>query len=132
MKWLIALRQRARLLKAETLALALAASDPRTPWIVKLLVFAAVAYALSPIDLIPDFIPVLGLLDDLVILPLLISLAIRLTPPAVLADARARAQRTVARGKKWGLIAAAIFIVVWALILGLAVSWLVRAFPSAA
>ncbi|MEG0821616.1 MAG: DUF1232 domain-containing protein [Burkholderiaceae bacterium] len=132
MKWLIALRQRARLLKAETLALALAASDPRTPWIVKLLVFAAVAYALSPIDLIPDFIPVLGLLDDLVILPLLIGLAIRLTPPAVLADARARAQRTVARGKKWGLIAAAIFIVVWALILGLAVSWLVRAFPSAA
>ncbi|MEG1969030.1 MAG: YkvA family protein [Burkholderiaceae bacterium] len=132
MKWLIALRQRARLLKAETLALALAASDPRTPWIVKLLVFAAVAYALSPIDLIPDFIPVLGLLDDLVILPLLIGLAIRLTPPAVLTDARARAQRTVARGKKWGLIAAAIFIVVWALILGLAVSWLVRAFPSAA
>ena len=130
MKWLIALRQRARLLKAETLALAIAARDPRTPWIAKLLVIAAVAYALSPVDLIPDFVPVLGLLDDLVILPLLIALAIRLTPPAVLADARAQAQRAVARGKRWGLVAAAVFIAFWAALVGLGLAWLLRTFPA--
>ena len=78
MAWLTSLHQRARQRKAETWALYLAACDPRTPWYAKLLVAGIVAYACSPIDLIPDFIPVLGYLDDLVLLPLGIAWAVRL------------------------------------------------------
>ncbi|MEK9803682.1 MAG: DUF1232 domain-containing protein, partial [Curvibacter sp.] len=92
MGWLDGIRQRARALKAETYVLYLAARHPRTPWYAKLLVAVVVAYAFSPLDLIPDFIPVLGLLDDLVLIPLGLLLALRLVPPQVLAECRARAQ----------------------------------------
>ena len=92
MTWLTTLHQRARQLKAETWALYLAARDPRTPWYAKLLVAGIVAYACSPIDLIPDFVPVLGYLDDLVLLPLGIAWALQLIPPAVLVECRVRAQ----------------------------------------
>jgi uncharacterized membrane protein YkvA (DUF1232 family) len=85
------LKQRARALKQETLALYFAAKDPRTPWYAKFIVFLTVAYALSPIDLIPDFIPILGYLDDLIIVPAGIALAMRLIPAEVLAEARATA-----------------------------------------
>ena len=95
--WLSALKQRAHALKAETYALYLAARDPRTPWYAKLLVAGIVAYALSPIDLIPDFIPVLGYLDDLILIPLGIALAIRLIPDPVLLQCRARAAQAAAR-----------------------------------
>ena len=84
------LKEKARALKREVRALLLAARDPRTPWYAKWLVAAVVAYALSPIDLIPDFIPVLGQLDDLILVPLGIVIAIRLIPPQVLAECRAR------------------------------------------
>ena len=86
------LRRWARSLKAETMVLYFAVRDPRTPLAARLVAAAVVAYALSPIDLIPDFIPVLGLLDDALILPLGIALALRLVPAPVLADARAKAQ----------------------------------------
>ena len=82
------LRRRVEALKADTWALALAARDPRVPWYAKAVAAITVAYALSPIDLIPDFIPVLGYLDDLVLVPLGIALAIRLLPPDVLAEHR--------------------------------------------
>jgi len=85
------LRDRARILKRDTLALYLAARDPRTPWYAKLVAAAVVAYALSPLDLIPDFIPVLGYLDDLIIVPLGIAVVLRLVPAEVLADSRAHA-----------------------------------------
>jgi uncharacterized membrane protein YkvA (DUF1232 family) len=85
------LRQWARALKREISALALAYADPRTPWYARIVAACVVAYALSPLDLIPDVIPVLGLLDDLLLLPLGIALAIRLIPPAVLAESRAKA-----------------------------------------
>lgn len=75
------LKQRARQLKAETFALYLAARHPDTPWYAKLLVATIVAYAFSPIDLIPDFIPIVGYLDDLVLIPMGIALAIKLVPP---------------------------------------------------
>ena len=78
-------------LRDESYALYLASRDPRTPWYAKLLVAAVVAYAVSPIDLIPDFIPVLGQLDDLLLLPIGIALAIRLVPRAVLEEKRALA-----------------------------------------
>lgn len=96
---LIKLKQHARRLKAETLALYLAARHPDTPRYVKLLVAAVVAYAFSPIDLIPDFIPIVSYLDDLVLIPIGIALAIKLVPPAVLAECRARAQDVMVNGK---------------------------------
>jgi len=85
--------RQSRRLKQETHAVSLAARDPRTPWHAKLVIVIVVAYALSPIDLIPDFIPVLGYLDDLLLLPLGIFLALKLIPTAVLADARQAARR---------------------------------------
>ena len=119
------LKRRARLLKEETYGLYLAARDPRTPWYAKLLVAAIVAYALSPIDLIPDFIPVLGYLDDLVLIPLGILLALKLIPPQVMADCRMRTQNAMRDGKPASRAAAAIIIVIWlaaaALIVKLAV-----------
>ena len=90
-----ALRRRleswARAARRELGALALAARDPRVPWYAKTLALAVVAYALSPIDLIPDFIPVLGLLDDLILVPLGILLVVRLVPPGIMAEHRLKA-----------------------------------------
>ncbi len=96
------IRERGAALRREAIALYLAAKDPRTPRLARIVVVATVAYALSPIDLIPDFIPVLGLLDDLLIIPLGVAIAVRLIPPAVLAECRARAaalaEKPVSRG----------------------------------
>ena len=122
MPWLTTLHQRARQLKAETWALALAVRDPRTPWYAKLLVAGIVAYACSPIDLIPDFIPVLGYLDDLILLPLGITWALRLIPPAVLVECRVRAQENMLAGKPVSWVAGAVIVVLW---LGVAVLGLV-------
>lgn len=99
------LRTFARRLKADLLALSFAARDPRTPWLARALALLVLAYALSPIDLIPDFIPVLGQLDDLLLVPAGLWLALRLVPPAVLEDARAEAARHPARLARsgWGL-----------------------------
>jgi len=85
------IKQYAKRLKLDTFSLYLAARDPRTPWYARLLVAAIVAYAISPIDLIPDFIPVLGFLDELILLPIGIALAIKLTPDEVLNECRERA-----------------------------------------
>ena len=119
------LKQRALLLKAETYGLYLAARDPRVPWYAKLLVAGIVAYALSPIDLIPDFIPVLGYLDDLVLIPFGILLALKLIPPQIMAECRARAQAAMQNGKPASRVAAAVIIIIWlavtALIVKLAV-----------
>lgn len=79
-------------LKREVVAIALAAHDRRTPWTARLLVLGIVAYAVSPIDLIPDFIPVLGFLDELLLLPAALMLAVRLIPAEVMAEARHRAE----------------------------------------
>jgi uncharacterized membrane protein YkvA (DUF1232 family) len=118
------LKQRARVLKRDTLTLYLAARDPRTPWYAKALAAAVVTYALSPFDLIPDFIPVVGYLDDLIIVPLGLALVLRLVPAEVLSDCRAqataRADRPVSR------IGAAFMIAVW---LAMAL-WLARLLPN--
>jgi uncharacterized membrane protein YkvA (DUF1232 family) len=90
-------RRRARHLKRETHALYLAVLDPRTPWYAKVIAAAVVAYALSPFDLIPDFVPVLGYLDDLIIVPLGITLALKLVPDQELLECRQRAQAAAAR-----------------------------------
>ncbi len=115
----------ARGLGRDTLALYLACRDPRTPWYAKLLAGCVAAYAVSPIDLIPDFVPVLGLLDDLVIVPLGILLVRRLVPAPVLDDCRRRAEEGFLRGKGGGW-AAAVIVALWLLAAALLVGWLAR------
>lgn len=105
------LRSWARRLKTQALTAWWAARDPRTPWAVRVLAFAVAAYAFSPVDLIPDAIPVLGLLDDLLIVPLGVALVIRMTPAHVLADARRRAEETATRPVSRGM--AAVVVAIW-------------------
>jgi uncharacterized membrane protein YkvA (DUF1232 family) len=128
MAFLAELKQRARHLKAETFALYLAARDPRTPWYAKLLVAGIVAYAFSPIDLIPDFVPVLGYLDDLILIPMGIALAIKLVPHAVLAECRARAQETIQNGTLVSRVAGAVIVVIWLVSAALCIVWAYEAF----
>jgi len=106
-----ALRERARRIKIELIALSLAARDPRTPWFAKLIVAGCVAYALSPVDVIPDFIPVIGLVDDLVFIPIALALAVRFIPGEVLADCRDRAGAIAER--RTSRVAAAVIIGCW-------------------
>lgn len=88
-------------LKRDVEVLALALFDPRTPWYAKALAGLIVAYALSPIDLIPDFIPVLGLLDEMILLPLLIVIVLRLIPAPIMADCRGRVETPGNRLPSW-------------------------------
>jgi uncharacterized membrane protein YkvA (DUF1232 family) len=115
-----ALKDRARLLKRDTMALYLAAGDPRTPWYAKVLAGVVVAYALSPIDLIPDFIPVLGYLDDLILVPAGIAVVLRLVPAEVMADCRerasARAERPISRIGAAAMIGVWLVLGIWALL----------------
>lgn len=124
-----ALKARARELRQHTLAVYYAARDPRTPVWVRLAAAAVAAYALSPIDLIPDFIPVIGYLDDLVLIPLGLALVVRFTPPEVMASARARALEAGARPV--GIVAAVMVIVVWGLLLWAGVHWFMHGKPAA-
>jgi uncharacterized membrane protein YkvA (DUF1232 family) len=110
------LKARARALKNEAFAVYLATKDPRTPWYAKAIAFLTIAYAFSPIDLIPDFIPVLGYLDDLFIVPAGIALAVRLIPPEVLAEARAKAT-TSGLDRSVGYIGMVIIVATWIVIL---------------
>jgi uncharacterized membrane protein YkvA (DUF1232 family) len=103
----------ARLLKRDVFALYLAGRDPRVPWYAKALALATAAYALSPIDLIPDFIPILGYLDDVIILPLAILLTVRLIPANVLAELRLQAQQRLANSPPTSRVAAFFIVVVW-------------------
>ena len=111
------LRERANALKREVYALYMAIRDPRTPWYAKLIGAVIVAYALSPLDLIPDFIPVLGLLDDLILLPAGIALVLKLIPIEVMAACREKAKVELAGKKLVSKTAAAIVILVWAAVL---------------
>jgi len=91
------LKEWAQSIKREVHAVYLAARDPETPWYAKALALFIAAYALSPIDLIPDFIPILGYLDDIILLPLGVMLVVRLVPPEVMARARAAARDTASK-----------------------------------
>ncbi|MGC8780376.1 MAG: YkvA family protein [Anaerolineae bacterium] len=120
------LRRRAGELKRETYALYLAYRDPRTPWIARIIAGCVVAYAFSPLDLIPDFVPVLGYLDDLVLVPLGVALALRLIPPDVLAESRARARNITDRPTNRA--AAAVIVAIWLALAVLAVVWAMKMF----
>jgi uncharacterized membrane protein YkvA (DUF1232 family) len=122
------LKTQAKQLKKHTLTVYFAARDPRTPILVRTLALLVAAYALSPIDLIPDFIPIIGYLDDLILIPLGLALVVRLTPPEVMESARAQAQQ--ASTKPVSYPAAAFVIVVWLIVMWLFGKWalgLVRA-----
>lgn len=125
MKAIERLKRWAGRLKTEIYALYLAYRDPRVPWYARLFAACVVGYAFSPIDLIPDPIPVLGYLDDLVLVPLGIALAVRMIPPDVLAECRAEA-REVAGNKPVNRVAAVVVIAVWVSLAALAVYLVTR------
>jgi uncharacterized membrane protein YkvA (DUF1232 family) len=106
-------KQRARQLKTDTYALYLACRDPRVPWYAKLLAACIVGYAFSPIDLIPDFVPIFGYLDDLLLIPLGIALVVRLVPGPVMAECRVRSQEVMAQGKPNSRVAAVLILGIW-------------------
>lgn len=116
------LKAKARELKRYTLIVYFVARDKRTPFWVRILALVTTAYALSPIDLIPDFIPVLGYLDDLLLIPLALAIIIRLTPPDVLADAKLKADKLLVKPASY--LAAAIIFLIWACVIGLLIVWL--------
>jgi uncharacterized membrane protein YkvA (DUF1232 family) len=117
MHLLAKLKQRARQLTSEAQVLMIAYKDRRTPVLAKILIGITVGYLLSPIDLIPDFIPVLGLLDDIIIVPALIALSIRLMPEIVLQDARILLKNNPQQFKKNKWLFAVVIIAIWLLIL---------------
>jgi uncharacterized membrane protein YkvA (DUF1232 family) len=112
-----ALKQRARLLKRDAYTLYYAYRDPRTPWYAKIFAGLVAAYAFSPIDLIPDFIPILGYLDDLILIPLGVVLAMKMIPGAVITDSRATAESQLAGKKPVSWVGLAIMIVIWIVVL---------------
>lgn len=114
----------ARRMRLDLAALYLLARDPRTPWYAKLIAGITVAYALSPIDLIPDFIPIIGYFDDLILVPLGIWLALRLIPSELIAECREKAAHMDSLSRNWS--AAMVIVVVW-LMLCTAVIWAVVA-----
>jgi uncharacterized membrane protein YkvA (DUF1232 family) len=108
-------RQRVKELKTETYAIYLAYQDPRVPWYAKILIVLVVAYTFSPIDLIPDFIPVIGYLDDLIIIPLGILLVLKMIPPVVIAECRVNARTKFDQDPPNSLAAVAVILVIWIL-----------------
>jgi uncharacterized membrane protein YkvA (DUF1232 family) len=117
------LQRWARTLKRDTVALYLAARDPRVPWYAKVVAACVAAYALSPIDLIPDFIPVIGYLDDIILVPLGIALAIRLIPAALLEEHRVSASARIAK-RPVSRIGALVIIVIWVALASCFIAWL--------
>ena len=123
-------KRRVSQLKTETYALYLAYRDPRTPWYAKIFAAIVVGYAFSPIDLIPDPIPVIGYLDDLLLVPLGIALARKMIPPEVMAECREQAHTVMSEGKPVNWVAAGVVVAIWLLLAALAVALVVRAAGS--
>jgi uncharacterized membrane protein YkvA (DUF1232 family) len=110
------IKAKAKELKLNLFVLYLANKDPRVPWYAKLFTLCVVAYAFSPIDLIPDFIPVLGYLDDLVLVPLGITLALKLIPQSVIEDCKEKAKEIQKNGQPKNWVTATLFIAIWILL----------------
>ena len=119
-------KQRAGQLKMETYAIYLAYRDPRVPWYARLFAACVVGYAFSPIDLIPDFIPVLGYLDDLILVPVGIFFALKMIPPPVMAECREKARAVMAQGRPVNKKAAVVIIVIWLLLATLVIALVLR------
>lgn len=119
-------KQAAQKLKIQTYALYLAYRDPRTPWYAKVWAAIVVAYAFSPIDLIPDFIPILGYLDDLILIPVGVALALKMIPPEVMEEAQEKARQAEGAGRSVGWAAAAVIIILWLLLAAGAILLILR------
>lgn len=119
----IALARRALALRADVLALYFAARDPRVPWPAKAVALAVVAYAFSPLDLVPDFIPFLGFLDDVVIVPAGVLLVRRMIPEPILEEHRASASKRLVQFRRLALLGGAMVLALWFAVLG-ALAWL--------
>lgn len=126
MRLLNNLKTLAKKLKSEIQTLYFVARHPKTPWYAKLFIAGVVAYALSPIDLIPDFIPILGYLDDLLLLPLGIALAIKMVPASVLAECRARTLEMSLK-RKSNFRAGIVIVLIWLGLAALVISWVFKA-----
>ncbi len=111
-------------LKTETYALYLAYRDPRVPLHAKLFAALVVGYAFSPVDLIPDFIPVLGYLDDLLLVPLGVKIALRMIPADVMEESRIAAQGLIREGKPVNRTAAVVIVVIWLFLGVLSLKWI--------
>ena len=116
--------------KADVLALYLVARDPRTPWLAKAVIAGVVAYALSPVDLIPDFIPVIGYIDDLILIPLGVALAIRLTPVEIIEECREAARHRFTGGKPHSWMAAGIIVLLWLITVWVLLAWFRQGSPT--
>jgi uncharacterized membrane protein YkvA (DUF1232 family) len=122
------LKRRAKQLEIETYALYFAYRDPRVPWYARFFIASVVAYAFSPIDLIPDFIPVIGYLDDLILVPLGIKVALSMIPGNVMIECREKAQAIIHQGKPTYRIVAIIIVSIWILIAAVAIVLIIRLF----
>ena len=107
------LKNKARVLKTDAYAIYLAYKDPRTPWYARILAICVVGYAFSPIDLIPDPIPVIGYLDDLILVPLGIALILKMIPIEVMDEYRIQAKATMLQGKPVNWVAAVVIVGIW-------------------
>jgi uncharacterized membrane protein YkvA (DUF1232 family) len=121
-KW----KQRAKKFKIEIYAIYLAYKDPRVPWYARIFAACVVGYAFSPIDLIPDPIPILGYLDDLILIPLGVMLALKMIPKEVMAECRERSKEIMRQGKPVNRIAAIVIIAVWVLFAAIAVGFMLN------
>ncbi len=122
-KW----KQKSRHLKIEIYALYLAYRDPRVPWYAKAFVALVVGYAFSPIDLIPDFIPVLGYLDDLVLIPLGVAVALKMIPEKIMEDCRIRSKEVMSKKKPINRKAAVVIICIWLMLIVMTIALIVTA-----
>ena len=121
-------KQWARQLKIEVYAIYVAYRDPRVPWYARVFAACVVAYAFSPIDLIPDPIPILGYLDDLILIPLGIKLALSMIPSEVMAESRVKAQEIIRQGKPVNRAAATVIVAIWLLLAAFIIALMVRVF----
>lgn len=119
-------KQKTRFIKIEIYALYLAYRDPRVPWYAKALIAVVVGYAFSPIDLIPDFIPVLGYLDDLILLPLGVAVALKMIPNEIMADCRSRSKEVMSQEKPVNWTAAVVIIFIWLMLIAMTIALVVR------
>ena len=120
------LKQKSRNLKIEIYALFLAYRDPRVPWYAKAFVAIVVGYAFSPIDLIPDFIPVLGYLDDLVLIPLGVAVALKMIPEKIMEDCRIRSKEVMSAKKPINRAAAVVIIFIWLMLIVMTIALVLK------
>ena len=122
MKLFKKLKEKTKTLKTEIIAISLSMHDSRTPTLAKIMVVLTISYALSPIDFIPDFIPILGYLDDLIILPFMVATCIKLIPQKVMEESRIKAKENIQVNGILGIYAAIIIILFWITVIGFIVS----------